>query len=589
MLNLKEARAGKFYYSKLYQAFTEGNENIFRYFHYNFHKLGDIAKRAEYVSSSCNSSVRQQISGMLEQYNIAIGCSNETVKNCRHLASDNCMVVVGGQQPGLFTGPVFIIYKIMSVIKLSTFLSGLLKTRVIPVFWSASDDSNFSQIDRAFLFNNKLAEIRIDYPGIDNERAAVQETGEMENGRQETKRRFSDIVLGRDYILGKISEFMDMLPATDFTPSIKKLLEDSAGSGKYGKCGSLPGNKAGIGLTPSIYFSRLVTRVFADSGLVIIDPAIDGLKKLGLDLAKKDIRDSDLIYELIFESGNDLKKEGYHSQLSRERGVPDFFMTFDGKRQKVKKIQLSTNGKIAFSIGTGGRKNSLLMEQEEFEDFITSNPEKLSFNVILRPIFQDIILPVVCTICGPGEAAYFAQLKGVYELFGIRQPVIYPRFSATVIENKLVKSFARSTITYDELELDKSEIIKRIVRTTGSTGYHEGLKAMEENLKSGIAEIKQSLEKNNIEIGKAAEHAKSVIGRELKSLENRIAAETLLKDNIKTADMEKIYENIFPGGQLQERMVNVFNYINKYDFAFLRELYDIIDPLSFTHKFIEIS
>jgi bacillithiol biosynthesis cysteine-adding enzyme BshC len=589
MLNLKETRASKFYYNKLYHAFIAGNESVLKYFHYNFHNPGDIIKRTEFVSSSYNNSIRQQISGMLEKYNVAIGCGNETVKNCRYLVNNNCMVVAGGQQPGLFTGPVFIIYKIMSVIKLSSFLSGLLKTRVIPVFWNASDDSNFSQIDRAFLFNNKLADIRIDYPGIENERAAIQGTGEMENGRQETKRRFSDIVLGRDYILGKISEFMDMLPATDFTPSIKKLLEDSAGSGKYGKCSSLSGNKAWIGLTPSIYFSRLVTRLFADSGLVIIDPAIDGLKKLGMELAKKDMRDSDLIYDLIYESGNDLKKEGFHSQLSRERVVPDFFMTFDGKRQKVKKLMLSTNGKMAFSIDMGCSKNSLLMKQEEFENFINSNPEKLSFNVILRPIFQDIILPVVCTICGPGEAAYFAQLKGVYELFGTRQPVIYPRFSATVIENKLGKSFARSGITYDELELDKSEIIKKIVRTTGNKGHHEGLKDMEMNLKSGIAEIKQSLEKNNIDIGKAAEHAKSVISRELKSLENRISSETLLKDNIKTADLEKIYENIFPGGQMQERMVNVFNYINKYDFAFLRELYDIIDPLSFTHKFIEIS
>jgi bacillithiol biosynthesis cysteine-adding enzyme BshC len=589
MLNLKETRASKFYYNKLYHAFIDGNESILKYFHYNFHNPGDIVKRAEYVSSSYGSSIRQQISGMLEQYNVEIGCSEETVKNCRYLVSNNCMVVAGGQQPGLFTGPVFIIYKIMSVIKLSSFLSGLLKTRVIPVFWNASDDSNFSQIDRAFLFNNKLDEIRIGYPGIENERAAVQGTGEMENGRQETKRRFSDIVLGKDYILGKISEFMDMLPATDFTPSIKKLLEDSAGSGKYGKFGSISDNMAGVGLTPSIYFSRLVTRLFADSGLVIIDPAIDGLKKLGIDLVKKDIRDSDLIYELIHATGNDLEKEGYHSQLSRESHVLDFFMTFNGKRQKVKKLKFSTGSKMLFSIGTGDKKNSLMMEHEEFEDFITSNPEKLSFNVILRPLLQDSILPVVCTICGPGEAAYFAQIKGVYELLGTRQPVIYPRFSATVIENKLGKSFARSGITFDELELDKSEIIKRIVRTTGNTGYHEGLKDMEMNLKSGIAEIKQSLEKNNIDIGKAAEHAKSVISRELKSLENRIASETLLKDNIKTSDLQKIYENIFPRGQMQERMVNVFNYINKYDFAFLRELYDIIDPLSFTHKFIEIS
>ncbi|OQA20950.1 MAG: hypothetical protein BWY60_00920 [Actinobacteria bacterium ADurb.Bin346] len=577
MFTIKETKSIKFYYSRLYYDFIHGNENLLKYFHFDFHKKDDLFQRADHLSSGYSGNFRQDVSKLLEDYNRGLGCSPETIKNCIKLRSDNCMVVIGGQQPGLFTGPVFIIYKIISIIRLSEFLSGLLKTDVVPVFWNASDDSNFSQINSAFFLDSRLSEVSISKPGESFKK------GYKNIERLDAKKRFSDIVLERETILSKVGELLNTISFTDFTPSVKKLLESCADNTQF----KIRSKKQGL-LTPSSYFSRLITKMFSGTGLIIIDPNAEGLKNKGLELVKNDIDNFTLISDAVNNRGSALEAEGYHSQLSLERDTLDFFIVKNGIRQKIRVRQNAGKKSQVFSIMNFSEGKELLTDRKELESLVSANPDDLSFNVILRPLFQDSILPVVCTVCGPGEAAYFAQTKDVYEFFNMRQPVIYPRFSATIIENKLKKSFSRTGLKYEDLELDKKEIIERIA----GSGYGEAVKHelydIESFFKSGLEKIRQRLADKNPGALNAIDRTEAAVSKELRSLSGKISSEILSKDNIIATDLEKIYSNIFPGGQLQERIVNVFNYINKYDFIFLKKLNDIIDSREFTHKFIEI-
>ena len=84
------------------------------------------------------------------------------------------------------------------------------------------------------------------------------------------------------------------------------------------------------------------------------------------------------------------------------------------------------------------------LSEEDLKSLIVSDFSKISLNVISRPLFQDMVLPVLATVCGPGEVSYFSQLKEVYDIFGLKQPVIYPRFSATIVENKIKKAIEKT-------------------------------------------------------------------------------------------------------------------------------------------------
>ncbi len=111
-----------------------------------------------------------------------------------------------------------------------------------------------------------------------------------------------------------------------------------------------------------------------------------------------------------------LFSRGYHAQLNESLNIDslNFFQSASGSRVKI----METN------------ENKLI-------DIIDNEILSLNLNVVLRPLFQDWLLPVVCTVCGPGEVSYFAQLKEIYNMAEIGMPVIYPRFSATIIENKI--------------------------------------------------------------------------------------------------------------------------------------------------------
>ncbi len=156
----------KFYYNSLFYDYIFSYEKLKKYFHYDFHDPENFKKRAEEVSAAYNNGFRAGISDRLVHLNKNFGCSEAAIKNCESLKDPDTLVVIGGQQPGLLTGPAFIIYKIFSIIKLAGYLADYLNLKVIPVFWNASDDSNFSQVNNTFLLDKELKKVVLNFTGI---------------------------------------------------------------------------------------------------------------------------------------------------------------------------------------------------------------------------------------------------------------------------------------------------------------------------------------------------------------------------------------------------------------------------------------
>ncbi len=567
MFSLKEIKARRFYYNSLYYDFIFSGRKLMEHFHYDFHRVDDIRKRAQYIADNYNNGLRVGISKILEDFNLGLGCGSKVIDNCRSLGRSDSMVVIGGQQPGFFTGPIFVIYKAMSIIKISEFLSDMLDVKVIPVFWNASDDSNFDQINRTSLLNKDQTEITLEYTGT-------------------LPKRFSDIQLDKKMVSSKIKEMLAALPETEFKAGIRALLDSC-----LAHFPEVPTTRKHNLLTPPGYFSALLSRMFSEHGLVIIDPAGSSIKKLGMELLDFDIRNFTALADIVNGSGQNLAGAGYHSQLTLDREALDFFIVKDGFRHKVRRYKRQASGKdlyITSHTGHTGDAVERIFTEVELSDFITRNPGDLSFNVLLRPLFQDTVLPVICTVCGPGEAGYFAQFKGVYELLNIMQPVIYPRFSATIIENKLKKSFERTGIGYDALEYDRNDILNKIIMAGYGSSVKESLNNMETSFISGLEKTRHFLDQKKVKADNAFKRAETNIRRELDVLGSKITAEIVSRENVNTDNIEKIYRHIFPKDVLQERVVNIFNYINKYDFVFLNELYDNIEIRSYTHKFMEI-
>jgi len=143
MLNLKETKNRHFYYSDLYYDYIFNFERLKKSFFYNYYDNAEFRNRKADILAYYDIKTRKTVSSLLKDSNTKYGCSSKTAANIESLKDAGNFVIIGGQQPGLFGGPLFIIYKIITIINLSRFCTEELKIPSVPVFWNASDDSNF--------------------------------------------------------------------------------------------------------------------------------------------------------------------------------------------------------------------------------------------------------------------------------------------------------------------------------------------------------------------------------------------------------------------------------------------------------------
>jgi bacillithiol biosynthesis cysteine-adding enzyme BshC len=317
--------------------------------------------------------------------------------------------------------------------------------------------------------------------------------------------------------------------------------------------------------------------MFSGYGIVIIDPAGNELKKLSLDLLDLDMDNHVKIKDLIMSAGKILSRRGYHNQLSPVPGTLDFFLKSENSRIKV---YAKDDGCFGVSANSYRKK--------ELQDLIRKSPGDVSLNVVLRPLMQDRSLPVLCSVCGPGEVSYFAQLKYVYRMMDMKMPVIYPRFSATVIEKRIKKLILGLKIHDAELEYGREKIIKKAIDMDLKGDLSESIKSLENDIKEKLEELEKNFQSNKMNVSSSFDRIKRNIKKEIEVLHKKIYSEYKKHNESVVKSVDKIYLNIFPDGNLQERVINIISYLNKYSFKFINDLYDSIKPLDFLHKFLEI-
>jgi bacillithiol biosynthesis cysteine-adding enzyme BshC len=553
MIESREIRTGNFYYNSLFMDYIFDLKKISSFYGYDYRDIESYKKRVFDLEAGYDEKNRIKICNILENYNKKIGCSQKTLENIEKLKIKKAAVVIGGQQPGFLTGPLFMIFKILTILKLSNFLQKELEIPVIPCFWNASDDDSTDQIDNLNIINGEISNIKLDLSGFDR------------------KTRYSDINLMENRFKNVIERLVNILYPTAFKPGIINFLKTSL-SDIIKNCSS-----DGSRLNIATFFSGLITRLFSEQGLVIIDPAGIDLKKLAQDLLKFDVSNHNKINVLINSTGEKLNGSGYHSQLNSKGEILDFFYCKDGIRKRI-----YPDDKDSFKI------DNKVYDKKEFWDLIKRSPAGISLNVVLRPLFQDSLLPVLSSICGPGEIGYFAQIKPVYDLYGLKMPILYPRFSATIIEKKINRLFDKLKITDKMLVLGEEEIIKQIIRERMNIDLEGSMLGLEKDISERLAKLEKVFLDIKMNISDSFDRIKRNLKKEIKVLSKKLYSEVKKEDEFVVDSIKKIYINIFPGGNLQEREINIFSYLNKYGFEFLDDISSAIKPLEFSHKFLEI-
>ncbi|HEX2269908.1 MAG TPA: bacillithiol biosynthesis cysteine-adding enzyme BshC, partial [Pyrinomonadaceae bacterium] len=364
---------------------------------------------------------RNRVAGALAAMNQRWGAPKETLDNINLLRDEDCIAVVSGQQAGLFTGPLYTIYKALSAVK----LAGCLRqrgTKAVPVFWMAAEDHDFVEVAKAELI------------GRDCQLKQVEVSSELHREGQPVGRVVLD-----DSIVAAVDELFELLPNSEFADDMKALVQNAWQPGR--------------GYAES--FATMMTSLLGRYGLIFLEPLDPEMKKLAAPLYSEAVRQAPQIATAIEQRSRELESAGYHAQvLATANSFPLFLHDEQGARRALVRM---ANGKYQ----TKDTEDEYTLD--ELVQLALDEPERFSPNVTLRAVVQDYLLPTIAYYGGAAEIAYFAQTAEVYRVLERPATPILPRSSLTMIERHTGRVLERYGLTLADFFDGLEPVTKRVV------------------------------------------------------------------------------------------------------------------------------
>lgn len=476
---------------------------------------------------------REKIVRKLLEYNKGIDAPKRVIQNIESLSQPGTYAVITGQQPGLFSGPLYTVYKAVSVIVLCE-KSSTQAVSLVPIFWNASEDHDLLEVDHINLFkDNEPFEIRYDCasPGV----------------------AFSHMSLDKSELNRMLTLIAEISPDSEFKVRLLKEINDISQSSS----------------TVGDFFSRFMLFLFGELGLILTEP--EYLRDLMVPVFDKLIRRPTECTRLLNSTGSELKKLGYSPRIHKKSNLCNFFLLND----EGKRLQVTYNGKFQVANET--------FSQRELLDLLEDNPSKFSANALTRPITQDFLFPTFAYVAGPNEIAYQAQLKGLYDFFALEMPVIFPRFGATIVEKKISKVLRKYDVALPELR-NPEKALKRLARENiGDT-----INSFRDEVLTGMTEVAQRAESIDKTLIGPCSLARVRILKTIESLEDKITSKLKEQNVVARQQITKAHNNVFPYGNLQERQINLLEYLIKFGEEFLRIVYEDFRQADYgEHRVIE--
>jgi len=377
--------------TKLFSTFVDDFPRISRYFSHPPTEAGILAAAREVqLAPASRAAVVEVLREQNQRLDPKSTLDPATARNLDRLAA-GAVAVVTGQQVGLFSGPAYSIYKAVSALRWADAITAG-GTEAVPFFWLATEDHDVAEVNHS------------DW----NTRSGLAHY-ELPLRKEDEGHRVGEI---------RLSE------------SVKPLVEKSAESleGPYGEEVARALRES---YTPAdtygSAFGKLMARLLAGRGIILIDPLDARLHRLAAGVYCRAVNEADSLRDALLARSNELDRTGYHAQVKVTRETTLLFYNVNGRRQPLRRRNGNfTAGKISFT-------------PHELCAAIEKNPEAFTANVLLRPVIQDTILPTAAYIGGPAEIAYMAQAQVAYKTLLGRMPAILPRAGFTLVEPAIAR------------------------------------------------------------------------------------------------------------------------------------------------------
>jgi bacillithiol biosynthesis cysteine-adding enzyme BshC len=503
----------------------------------------ELAARVPEVLAA-HKTDRQVLCDALEAMNRRWGAGQETLDNIARLREEDCVAVVSGQQAGLFTGPLYTIYKALSAVKLAGCLAQR-GTKAVPVFWIATEDHDFAEVATAELI------------GCDCRLARVSVRPEMHRENLPVGRVVLD-----ESIEESVQRLLDVLPETEFTAELREIVQDAWRPGRtYGEA-----------------FARMMTRLVGRFGLVLLDPLDAKLKELAAPLYAEAARLAPEIATAIEKRSRELEEAGYHAQVvASADSFPLFLHTEDGARHAVSRTEDGL-----YKARVGDEK----FTPEELAELALRQPERFSPNVTLRAVVQDYLLPTVAYMGGAAEVAYFAQTAEVYRVLERPATTILPRSSLTIVERRTGRTLERYGLSLEDLFAGQDAVIARVVEEHLSAETGQVFERTEKSVNQELDALQAHLRDVDPTLAEALETGRRKINYQLDGLRTRFHRALMQRDRAAHRQLERATASLYPEKTLQERRINITSLAVRHGHYVVNWIYDAINLGSTDHQIV---
>lgn len=490
---------------------------------------------------------RQQLVEHLLLYHQKFQASPQTFENIKKLSDPSSVVVIGGQQAGLLTGPLYTIYKIMSIICLAKEQEQKLGVPVVPVFWIAGEDHDIAEVDHVYVAEKGKIKKRT-YPH------SVQE-----------KRMVAELPIDKQICFQWIKEVVETYGETETTNELLNFLERCIEQAN----------------TFVDFFALIVLRLFASEGLVVVNAADESLRAIESDFFATLIERHHEVTNAVLRQQKRLVQLGYRKTLDVHSQSANLFY-YDGCERWL--LECGEKDELFHN-----KKGDVVFSKEELLSLAKTSPYKLSNNVVTRPLMQEFLFPTLAFIAGPGEIAYWAELKEAFSLFGYAMPPVVPRLNMTLVERSIQTDLQEIGLTVEEvlrgrINEAKAEWRRRQIQYP--------LDEMIAQAKERIEKIHRPLREIGMEIDRGLAN---VLTKNAAFLQSQIdfLHQTLHRSIEKKYEVEwkkfaRIEMSLWPNQAPQERIWNIFYYINKYGFDFVERLMGLEYKWNCLHKIVYI-
>lgn len=524
--------------NKLLADYWSNDAEIHAFFDHAYNDEAFIARAAYLQQRNYRTAELAQI---IREYMEPYGISQQTENHLQQL-EQGALVIVGGQQAGLLTGPLYSVHKAISVLLLAKEKQQQLNTNVVPMFWIAGEDHDLEEINHTYTI-------------VD---AQTKKRGYGE--RTKYKTMASTTVLNQEALTQFIKTTFKDFGETEYTESLLASVLTHAQSST----------------TFTDFFSRLMNDLFKNHGLLMLDATFAPFRNYEKAYFTALIENNETIAHGVVAQEQKLADAGYNKPIEATENNANLFYVKEGERFLLERKE-------------DGYKNVLAhvnFTQEELVQLANETPQLLSNNVVTRPLMQEMTIPVLAFVGGPGELAYWATLKPAFHTLGLQMPIFAPRLNITLVTRQVQALLKQKKITLKEALDNQIETkLADYIATIRDDESRQFIESMQQQLQAQYEQFEQQLQQR-YQLNDLLEKNMNYHLRQFQYLQAKIEKHNIEQHDVAIRQYRTLQAQLFPNKGYQERVYSPYVYLNEYGESLINELLTLQMSISDHHNIV---